>query len=302
MHVLVVDAFATEPMTGQPVAVLSDADPTDDQARAVAGELGAAGTLVNGPDGLRYVAVDCGTTGADAGGDDERGTVAGAVAAVALFERDRLAAGTHVVATGDADCPVTVTIDAEGGATVDLPGPEHREPDVSVTRIAGALGVDPATVRDVGADLPPARVAAGRGFLAVPVNFFEHLGDANPDPAAVGDLLSAAGAAAVYAFTFDTLSAGATWSARIFTRDGERPVSARGAVAAGAYAKRHGAFDASRTEAVVTSGQFLDRPSRVTVDLSGATEGGWHAGGSALTVLDGSVTAPPDVDDGIVEV
>lgn len=309
MHALVVDAFATEPMAGQPVAVLPDADPTDAQARAVAGELGTTGALVNGPEGLRYVAVDPGRAGADTERDDERGAVAGAVAAGALFERDRLDAGTHVVATGDTDRPVTITADSGGRATVDLPAPEHREPGVSTARIADALGIDVATIRDVGADLPPARVTAGRGVLAVPVNFFEHLGNADPDPAAVGDLLAAAGAAAVYAFTFDTLSAGATWTARIFTRDGERPVSARGGVAAGAYAKRHGAFDAGRTEAVATSGQFLDRPSRVTVDLSGAgertteaaTEGVWRAGGSALTVFDGSVTEPPDADDDILE-
>lgn len=304
MHVLVVDAFAAEPMAGQPVAVLPDADPTDAQARAVAGELGATGALVNGPEGLRYVAVDPGRAGADARNGGERGAVAGAVAAAALFERDHLDAGTHGVAAGDASRPVTVTVDSGEKATVDLPAPEHREPGVSTARIADALGIDAATIRDVGADLPPARVAAGRGVLAVPVNFFEHLGAADPDLAAVGDLLVAADAAAVYAFTFDTLSAGATWNARIFTRDGERPVSARGAVAAGAYARQRGAFDADRTEFVATSGQFLDRPSRVRVDPSGATEGTtaettdeWRAGGAALTVFDGSVTEPPDPDD-----
>jgi trans-2,3-dihydro-3-hydroxyanthranilate isomerase len=303
MHALVVDAFATEPMTGQPVTVLPDADLTDDQIRAVAGELGTVGALVSGSDELRYVAVDHRTavTGARNGG--ERGAVAGAVAAAALFERDRLDAGTHGVATDDANRPVT--IDPGGETTVDLPAPEHHESTVSTSRIAGALGIDAATIRDVGADLPPARVAAGREFLAVPVNFFEHLGNADPNPAAVGDLLATADASAVYAFTFDTLSTGATWSARVFTPDGERPVSARGAVAAGAYARRHGAFDLDRTEFVATSGQFLDRPSRVSVDLSGTAEGTaaneWRAGGSTVTVLDGSVTEPPDPDDDILE-
>jgi hypothetical protein len=76
-------------------------------------------------------------------------------------------------------------------------------------------------------------------------------------------------------------------------------------VAAGAYARHHGAFDLDRTEFVATSGQFLDRPSRVRVDLSGTAEGTaaneWRAGGSTVTVLDGSVTEPPDPDDDILE-
>ena len=71
MDVLVVDAFATEPMAGRPVAVFPEADLTDDQYRVVAEELGAAGTLAAEPGGLSAVGA--------------RGDVALAVAAGALF-------------------------------------------------------------------------------------------------------------------------------------------------------------------------------------------------------------------------
>ncbi|MFB6298599.1 MAG: PhzF family phenazine biosynthesis protein [Salinirussus sp.] len=296
MQVLVVDAFATEPMAGRPVAVLPDADPTptDDQARAVAAELGATGTLLDGPDGLRHVGRENGASGA---GD---ATVAGSVAAGSLVDRDCREPGTVPVA----GTRFSVTVEADGTAGLEL-AVSHDEAGVATGRIAGALGVDPAALRDVGADLPPARVVAGSAVLAVPVNFSDHLAQATPDPAAVAGLLDDADATAVYAFSFDTLSADADWLARVFAPGGELAVSARGAAGCGVYGLQQGAFDAGTDTLVAASGGFLDRPSRVTVDPSGerTDDSGRRlvrVSGHSTVAFDGSVTLPPADDDDII--
>ena len=279
MDVLVVDAFATEPMAGRPVAVLPEADLTDDQYRAVADELGAAGALAAEPDGLRAVGA--------------RGDVAVAVAAGVLV--DTVGAGPATV-RGYRELPVD--IGAGGTVAVDLPAAESRPVEVAESEVADALGVDRAALADVGADLPMARVAAGAGYLAVPVNFMEHLGSADPDREWVAGVLDEAGVEALYAFTFDTLSAETDWHARVFTREGEVAASARAAAATGAYIRRQGAVDADRDSFLAASGSHMGRPSRVRVDLADADP---EVAGTALTVFDGVVTLPEPDEDDIVE-
>lgn len=277
MDVLVVDAFATEPMAGRPVAVFPEADLTDDQYRVVAEELGAAGTLAAEPGGLSAVGA--------------RGDVALAVAAGALVERGREPGPATV--RGHRDLAIEVA--ADGAVTVELPAADSRPVEVAESEVADALGVDRAALADVGADLPMARVSAGAGYLAVPVNFMEHLGSADPDREWVAGLLDEVDAEALYAFTFDTLAAGVDWHARVFTREGEVAASARGAAATGGYIRRQGALDADREELVAASGHFMGRASRVRVDLTGD---GPAVAGTALTVFDGVVSLPePDEDD-----
>jgi predicted PhzF superfamily epimerase YddE/YHI9 len=281
MHVLVVDAFATEPMAGRPVAVLPEADLTAGQYTAIAEELGAAGLLAAEPAGLRAVGA--------------RADAAVAVAAGALVDEGRQAGET--VVAGHREMPVELA--ADGTVEVDLPSAESSEVEVGETEVADALGVDRAALADVGADLPMARVGAGAGYLAVPVNFLEHLGTADPDREWVAGVLDTVDAEAVYAFSFDTLAPEADWHARVFTREGEVAASARAAAALGGYVVRQGALDADRETVVAASGSHLGRPSRVTVDLT-ATEG-TRIAGRALAVFDGTVTVPEREEDDIVE-
>jgi len=277
MDVLVVDAFATEPMAGRPVAVFPDADLTDDQYRAVADELGATGALAAEPDGLSAVGA--------------RADVALAVAAGALVERGREPGPATVRGHRD----LQVEFAADGAVTVELPAAESRPVEVAESEVADALGVDRAALADVGADLPVARVSAGAGYLAVPVNFMEHLGSADPDREWVAGLLDEVDAEAVYAFTFDTLDGEVDWHARVLTREGEVAASARAAAATARYVLRQGALDADREELVAASGHFIDRPSRVSVDLAGPDPA---VAGTSLTVFEGTVTVPePDEDD-----
>jgi predicted PhzF superfamily epimerase YddE/YHI9 len=278
MHVLVADAFATEPTGGCPVAVFPEGGLADDQYAAVAAELGADGAVVATDDGFRTVGP---------GGD--------VAAAVAIGALTSLGLDPGEVTLQGADLPASVV--ADGRVQVDLPAAESRPVDPGEAELAEALGIDRAALTDVGADLPPARVGAGEGYLAVPVNFMEHLAAADPDREAIADLLAATGTEGVYAFTFDTLAPETTWHARVFTRDGERAVSARAAAACGTYARRQGALDADAERAVAASGQFVERPSRVTVDLTAEA----RASGRAVVAFDGSVTPPEPEEDDILE-
>jgi len=302
-QVVLADAFATEPGGGVPVAVLPDAaDLGNEQVRAVARELAALVTTVptdSPPESLRAVG--------------PRGTAdphAVAVAAIAVAaERGWLDGDDDGFTLTIAGADLDVTVAGDGRAWVDIDEPDPQTADVDVGAVADALGIDGATLRDVGADLPPFRVSAGVEALAVPVNFLEHLGSATPDPAALGAL---AGVDVVCPFTFDTLAADTACHARTFVpRDtsASRAGSARSwvretgsevpvvpGVAAGVatHLVREGVVEAA--EPVVEGGHYLDRPGRVHVDPDGP-----RVGGRAVLSLDGRVTVPPAGDDDILE-
>jgi predicted PhzF superfamily epimerase YddE/YHI9 len=278
MDALVVDAFATGPMTGRPVVVLPAAELTADQYRAVRRELGADSLVVDEAGRLR--AVGAGPTPGVAAGALVRdgGREPGAVTVVG--ERER-----------------TATLAADEPTWVEVASVADDPVDAGLTEVADALAVDEAALADVGADLPLARVTVGeRAYLAVPVNFLEHLGGADPDREWVAGILDTVDAAALYAFTFDTLDADADFHARVFGREGERALSARGGVACAGYVRAAGAVDADRERFTAASGHYLDRPSRVEVDLAGP-----RVGGRAVTVFEGTVTVPEGDDDDIIE-
>lgn len=291
---VLIDACAAEPTGGTPVGYLPDGETlTDDQRRAVADEL-AAPTAVPTDDGLRVV---------DASGtpDDDTAAIIGALA----FESERgdRQVGEAMLRTTTGRIGVEMT--GDGGIWVDRERPTVAESSVDEQRVAAALGIDVATLRDVGADLPPLRVAATNDMLAVPVNFLEHVGDAEPDPVALGEVTRAAGVGAVCAFTFDTLAADTAAHLRVFTLptrgSGARTVGmevlASPSVAGGlvAHLFERGVIDGATTS--VEQGHFVDRPGRIHVDAGD----GLRVGGHAVTTLDGTVTVPAADEDDIIE-
>ena len=296
--VLLVDAFADEPMTGTPVGVVLDgSDLAPDQRDAVASELGAPGTA--------FVSETAEGWSLRVAGDTEfgRGAHVAIAAASALDERDLLA--DDAVAFDRGDRTVQVTVERDGTFWTDVDRPDLREAALDADAAAEALGVDVAAIRDVGADLPIVRASLGSGVLLVPVNFLEHLSGADPDPGAVADCLAATDAAALYGYTFDTLSGDAEIHGLLVTPDGPQARAGGEAAACAAVAARHyGAFDHDRMELRVEQGDLLDRPARIAVRTDGPTaadgdeQGGrLSVGGRAVTVLDGTVVIPP-ADEG----
>jgi PhzF family phenazine biosynthesis protein len=183
--------------------------------------------------------------------------------------------------------------------------PEIREVEVEYDRLGSALGIDPAAMRDVGADLPVAYASTGLPFLVVPVNFLEHVGNADPDMGAIENLSGAFGVAGVYVFTFDTLDAESTLHARMFAPGAgvpEDPVTGTASGAVGAYLDRFGAFDPTPEEMCFEQGHFLDRDGFVRVEASEATTAGRvRVGGTAAVALDGELVVPEMETDDIVE-
>ncbi|WP_254280043.1 PhzF family phenazine biosynthesis protein [Haloarcula marina] len=297
-QVSLVDAFTAEPLTGNPAGVVTDADGlTDDQMRAIASELGASETafVVDSDDADRRLRFFTPEQEVDLCGHATIGAHA------ALFERGVVETGQHTMATERG--VLDVETKADGTVWMDHGSVELREVDLGHETAADALGVDVATLRDVGADLPMAVGDSGFPWLLVPVNYFEHLSGAAPDMAAIAAMCESVDAMGVYAFTFDTIAGESTLHARAFApRAGitEDPVTGTGAAACGAFIRRHGAIDETVEQVVVEQGHFIDRPGTVKVDTDGSDV--W-VGGRGVTTMDGTLTVPAadDDEDGIIE-
>ena len=302
---LLVDAFAAEPLAGNVAGVVPDAEGlTEAQMRAVARELGASETAFVLPSEtadrrLRFFSpsaeVDlCGHA---------------TVAAHAHLGREGLTGETTVeTAAGAFDVEVT----DEGVAWLAGAAPTVERVDPDLDRVAAALGVDPAALRDVGADLPVAVASTGLSYLVVPVNFLEHLSGADPDDEAVAALAAEYDAAGVYAFTFDAVDRDSTLHGRAFVPSlgiPEDPVTGTASGAVAAYCRAVDAFDGDPpAELRCEQGHFLDRPGVVRVrfeETGEASEAGdsvrvW-VGGPAPTALDGRLAVPADDADEIIE-
>ena len=295
-HTLLVDAFTADPLAGNAAGVVPDAEGlSSDQMAAVAAELAVSETAFVLPSTtadrrLRYFAP---TREGDLGG---HATIA---AHARLHEAGAIDAGDHTVETNVG--VLDITVDDDGTVWMTQNDPEIRRVNVEYDRLGDALGIDPAALSDVGADLPLAVASTGLPFLLVPVNFFEHLSAADPDDGALETLADEHGASGVYAFTFDALAADSTLHARAFAPGlgiPEDPVTGTAAGACGAYLREVAAFDGEFPEEMVfEQGHFLDRPGRVRVQVAAATE----VGGRAVTALDGRIAIPPEDEDDIVE-
>lgn len=303
---LLVDAFTDEPLTGNPAGVVPDAgDLTDDQMQAIARELGASETAFVRPssEALHRVRYFTPSQEVDLCGH-------ATIAAFSLLAREgAVAPGTHEVATSVGTVEIEVDAETDDGDAASPPvWLTGREPsvdlvDLDYSRVGEALGVDPAALEDVGADLSPAVASTGLPWLCLPVNFLEQLGGATPQPDLVDEIATEHDAAGIYAFTFDTLDADSALHARAFAPGigvAEDPVTGTAAGACAAYLSHVDAYDddAAYDDLRFEQGHFVDRPGLVRVRVSDA---GIAVGGTAVVALDGTLSVPaPDEDDIVV--
>ena len=293
---LLVDAFTVDPLAGNAAGVVPDAEGLSaDQMAAVAAELAVSETafLLPSEDADRRLRYFSPTQEVDLCG---HATIA---AHAHLHEAGAIDPGDHTVETNVG--VLDIAVDDDGTVWMTQNDPEIRRVDAEYDRLGDALGIDPAALRDVGAELPVAVASTGLPFLMVPVNFFEHLSAADPDYDALEALANEHNAAGVYAFSFDALAADSTLHARAFAPGlgiREDPVTGTAAGACGAYLREVSAFDGEfPDEMVFEQGHFLDRPGRVRVRVNATVE----VGGRAVTALDGRLAIPPGDDDDIVE-
>ena len=295
VRTLLVDAFTDEALAGNAAGVVPDADGlTEAQMQAVARELSVSETafLTESDDADRRVRYFTPTTEVDLCG---HATVA---AHAHLLDDGVVDPGTHTLETNVGVLDVEVTEDGVVWMTQD--DPEIERVDLDYDRVGEALGVDPAALRDVGADLPLAVASTGLPFLVVPVNFLEHVGGADPDMAAVEELCEAVDAVGVYAFSFDAVDRDSTLHGRAFVPLAgvpEDPVTGTASGAVGAYVREFDAFDDFPEEMRFEQGHFVDRPGHVRVRVDETV----RVGGRATTALDGRLVVPGPDDDDIVE-
>jgi PhzF family phenazine biosynthesis protein len=292
---LLVDAFTSEPLSGNAAGVVPDAEGLDaEQMQAVANELGASETafLLPSDDADRKVRYFTPTQEVD------------------LCGHATIASHGFLAEAGELDAEATLEtnvgvldIDIEDGTvwmTQDTADVERV--DLDYERVADALGADPATLEDIGADLPLATATTGLPFLVVPVNFLEGVSNLDPDMSAVADLTEEVGVTGIYAFTFDALDADSTLHGRMFAPAAgvdEDPVTGTASGAVGAYLREVRAFDGELPEEMVfEQGHFVDRPGTVRVR---ARADPVSVGGRAVTALDGSVVVPEYEADDIIE-
>lgn len=295
-QVLLVDAFADEPTGGRPVAVVPDGGLTERRKQAITSELSTSGVVTYRDGNLWYT--DC---------DGTEAVITAAVAGyAALSNRGLIVPSTHEFEAEPAGIspagPYMVELTEDGGVSFDAPVHEPAELPVETAALAAAIGVDVATLEDVGADLPAAGTDRFGGTALVPVNFLQHLSAATPDVCALESVLESTDCARLVAFTFDTLEQETDVHARIFdptAAGNERPASGVGAAACGAQLSRWAAFDGEREEITIECGRFSDRPGRIRTEVSEQP----RVSGNALTVSECELLLPPDEDDdGIIEV
>lgn len=293
---LLVDAFTSEPLSGNAAGLVPDAGGLGAAAmQAIARELNASETafLTESEAADRRIRYFTPAQEVDLCG---HATVA---SHAWLAEAGEIDAGTHSLETNVGVIEVTVD-DVMVWMTQDDAVVETV--DVAYERVADALGADPATLRDVGADLPLATASTGLGFLVVPVNFLAALFGLEPDTGAIAALTEELDVTGVYAFSFDALDVDSTLHGRMFAPAAgvdEDPVTGTASGAVGAYLREVEAFDGELPEEMVLEqGHFVDRPGTVRVR---ARSDPVEVGGRAVTALDGSVVVPEFDDDEIIE-
>jgi PhzF family phenazine biosynthesis protein len=286
--VSVVDVFGPEPLTGTPVGVVRvGAGLEPDQRSRIAAELGPTVTaFLDGAEDLTLA-------GSPGAGPPIH---AGLAVATALADRDGL--GADGVSLPLPSGPLAVSARSDGHRQVEFAAPDLRAAEVDESAVAAALGVDVAAIRDVAADFPLVRGSLGRGVLVVPVNFLQHLSEAEPDLTAVDDVLEATGAGSIYAFTFDTLDRDRDAHGMEIDGAGRRHPTGRGEACAAAAIARHGALDHDRETLRFEAGDLVDRPARLLVTVGES----YAVGGPAVTALDGTLAVPAATgDDDILE-
>lgn len=275
----IVDVFTRDAFEGTPTAVVHDAsDLSTAQLQTIASEVGAT---VAAEDGMLHAVTS----------EGERPSVAAVIAAHAATD----ASADESIETPEGTYPVS----RDDRTWVSGFEASLRTVEAGYERVADALGIGTAALAGVGEDLPIARASIGHPVLVVPVNYFEQVGDIEPDAAATAALCTEFGADTLAVYTFDTLDRDSTVHCRAFDASdsiAERPASGLVGGAVGATLRRFSGIDA--TEFVCEQGAFLDRPGRVAVRTSDdIAVGGHHA-----TALTGDIAVPDEESDDLIEV
>jgi trans-2,3-dihydro-3-hydroxyanthranilate isomerase len=290
------DVFTSRRFTGNPLAVVLDAQGLDTAAmQAIAREFGHPETVfVSAPrDPVHRAALRIFTPAAELpfAGHPTVGT------AVLLGRLDGGTARDFVVeeVIGPVRCRTAMTDSDCGSATFEIPRlPDEIGPAPAADAIAAALGLDPG---DIGfGHFVPARWSAGNPQCFVPIRSLAAIGRARPDPARFDATFAAGGRAIAYLYCGEVSEPGHNFHARMFAPGlgvAEDPATGSAAAAfAGLLAAQGGYADGEHTVAI-EQGYEMGRPSLMELRfrLRGAALASASVGGSAVVVTEGMIEA-----------
>ncbi len=293
-RVFQVDAFASEPLAGNPAGVVPEADDlTDEQMQAIASELALSETafLHESESADRQVRYFTPTQEVDLCGHATIGSF------VHLTETG-LEPGATTLETNVG--VLEVEVESDGTVWMTQGTPSVREVECGYDVVAEALDVEQEALEGASADLPLAVTTTGLPFLAVPITYLSDLGGATPDMRKIEALTESVAATGIYCFTFDTLEADSTLHGRMFAPGAgvpEDPVTGTASGAVGAYLDRYGAFNPTPDEMRFEQGHYVDRPGLVRVRVDDEV----RVGGRGVVALEGTLCVPPVADDEIIE-
>lgn len=289
-----VDVFASQPLTGNPLPLVPDADALDQaQMRAVAREFNQSETTFLLRPSLPGATVRLRSftpAGAEVGGAGHNALGAWVwLEAVGRISADQ---PDGVLAQEIAGRVLPVEVIRRPGKPaevwLDQAPPRFGATVGDRSGLAACLGL---TEQDLIAGEPAQVVSTGAAHLLVPARDRTAVDRAVPDVARLAALLQRAGGEGCYLYSPDPVGAGAVAYARFFNPTmgiAEDPATGS---AAGPLAARLAASGQIPRQAtvVVEQGHALGRPSRIQVAVSAQRV---RVGGSGLVVADGTLAIP----------
>jgi trans-2,3-dihydro-3-hydroxyanthranilate isomerase len=283
-----VDVFASQPLTGNPLPVIPDADALDEaQMRAVAREFNQSETTFLLRPSLPGATVRLRSftpAGAEVGGAGHNALGAWVwLEAAGRLDHDESL--TQELAGRVLPVEVIRQVGKPAEVWLDQAPPQFGATVGDRRGLAAGLGL---AEPDLAAGEPAQVVSTGAAHLLVPARDRPAVDRAAPDPARLVVLLRGAGAEGCYLYSLDPVSAGAVAYARFFNPTvGIAEDPATGSAAGPLAARLAAAGQIPRPATVVIEqGHALGRPSRIQVAVCAR---GVRVGGSGLVVADGTL-------------
>jgi trans-2,3-dihydro-3-hydroxyanthranilate isomerase len=161
--------------------------------------------------------------------------------------------------------------------------------------IAKSLGLGSDDLDDT---LPIQGISTGLSCLVVPIKFLSRLKECHVNASSLADIYTGLGTTGCLAFTRETLEDGSSAHARFFAPADnipEDPATGSACGALGAYLIHHNALklkpEEGRYKFVIEQGDFINRPSRINLDVKGTTGKVEEVkvGGASVVVAKGEV-------------